>query len=64
MKAIKTVIGVILIMLGLAFAAGRKDVNPNGVPLTAYKKAQDYFGISAFVLIRASLIISSCKREE
>jgi len=64
MKAIKTTIGVILIMLGLAFAAGRKDVSPDGTPLTSAQRAQDYFGIGAFVLIGASLIISGRKKEE
>jgi uncharacterized membrane protein len=64
MKAIKIIIGVILIMLGLAFAAGRKDTNPDGTVLTSSQRAQDYFGIGAFVLIGASLIRSRRKKEE
>jgi hypothetical protein len=64
MKALRTTMGVGLIVLGLAIAAGRKDIQSDGTPLTVSQRAQDYFGIAAFVLIGASMIIVSRRKNE
>lgn len=64
MKTIKAILGVILILLGLLFAIGRKDTDRDGTPLTSSQRAQDYFAIGAFVLIGASLIMSARKQAE